>query len=104
MAQRGDLRRHQRTPTPHSAPIYLTWKDRSGADRFTRGKVVDLSENGIRVETEHAVEKQAYVVLHAEKIGLHGSASVRSCTRRGAGYVIGLEFSGGMTWKPKTGA
>jgi hypothetical protein len=33
-------------------------------------------------------------------LGVHGRASVRSCTRKGTKYVVGLEFSAGLKWKP----
>jgi hypothetical protein len=33
---------------------------------------------------------------------LHGSASVKSCVRKGMKYLVGLEFSAGLKWKPKS--
>jgi hypothetical protein len=79
----------------------LIWKDRQGLDRFINGSIIDISESGLRVELREALEKQTYVTLKAANLGLHGSASVKSCARKGMKYTVGLEFSGGMKWKPK---
>ena len=55
----------------------------------------------MRVEMREPLAKQAYVAFRADQIALQGSASVRSCVKRDAKHVIGLEFSGGLKWKPK---
>lgn len=99
MTQKGDLRRHARST--RSAPIQLVWKSRQGVDGFLTGRIIDVSESGVRVEVSDPLEKQTYVTLQASSLGLHGSASVRSCTRKGMKYLVGLEFSAGMKWKPK---
>jgi len=39
------------------------------------------------------------VPFGADRIALAGSASVRSCVKKGTKFMVGLEFSGGMTWK-----
>jgi hypothetical protein len=41
------------------------------------------------------------VISLADKPAWHGSASVRSCSRKCTKYVVGLEFSAGMKFKPK---
>ena len=66
------------------------------------GRVVDVSEAGIRVEVPEPLDKQTYLTLQAASLGLHGSASVRTCARKGTKYVAGLEFSAGLKWKPKS--
>jgi len=81
-------------------PVQLSWTDRSGDQKFAYAKILDLSESGMRVEAREQLAKQAYVALRADQIGLQGSASVRSCTKQGTKYVVGLEFSGGLKWKP----
>jgi hypothetical protein len=100
MSQEGDLRRHARST--RSAPIQLVWKNRQGLDGFLNGRIIDVSESGIRVEVSDPLEKQTYVTLQAASLGLHGSASVRTCTRKGMKYLVGLEFSAGLKWKPKS--
>jgi hypothetical protein len=79
----------------------MVWKDRSGVDRFVNGKTVDVSPTGIRVEIADPIDKQTYVTLRCVGLGLQGAASVRSCTRKGLKYLVGLEFSAGLQWKPK---
>jgi PilZ domain len=96
---KGELRRHQRTAK--SAPVQIIWKDRQGEDKFVNGRILDVSEAGIRVEVSDPLEKQTYVTLQSPSLGLHGSASVRTCARKGMKYIIGLEFSAGLKWKPK---
>jgi len=66
----------------------------------SRGRLVDVSEAGMRVELPEPLEKLTYLTLRADGLKLHGTASVRSCTRKGLKYVVGLEFSGGLQWKP----
>ena len=102
MGNKGELRRHNRSEK--AAPLQLIWKDRQGLDRFINGAIIDISESGVRVEVRDPLEKQTYVTLQSVSLGLHGSASVKSCTRKGMKYLVGLEFSGGMKWKPKSSA
>jgi hypothetical protein len=99
--KKGDLRRHQRTPI--AVPVQLSWTDRAGNQKFAYAKILDVSESGMRVEAGESLAKHAYVALRAERIALQGSASVRSCTKQGTKYIVGLEFSGGLKWKPKAG-
>jgi len=82
--------------------VQLMWKDGSGRENFTRGRGVDLSEAGMRIELPHKLEPGTYITFSSSKPGLQGSASVRSCTRRGTQFAIGLEFGGGLKWKPAT--
>ncbi len=100
MNQKGDLRRHTRST--QSAQVQLIWKNRQGVDGFATGRIIDVSESGLRVEVSDPLEKQTYVTLQAAGLGLHGVASVRSCARKGVKYVVGLEFSAGLKWKPKS--
>lgn len=100
MNQEGDLRRHVRAAK--SSTVQIIWKDRQGTDKFVQGRIVDVSEAGIRVEITEPLEKQTYVTLQSPGLGLHGTASVKSCARRGLKYSVGLEFSAGLKWTPKS--
>ena len=93
------MRRQDRTAL--SVPVQVMWKDRLGNDKFTTAQSIDLCESGMRLQAPEQIADRSFVVLKCEKLGLHGSASVRSCSRRGARYLIGMEFSGGMKWKPR---
>jgi PilZ domain len=100
MSREGDLRRHARAEK--SSPIQIVWQDRGGADRFVTGRSLDISPSGMRVEVSQPIDKQTYVTLQCAALGVQGTASVRTCTRKGAKYILGLEFSGGLQWKPKS--
>jgi len=97
--EKGDLRRHPRAEI--AAPIQLSWTDHNGQERLVSGRILDIPENGMRVESPEPVVPRAYVNFRAERLNLQGSASVRSCKKQGTKYLAGLEFSGGLKWKPK---
>ena len=82
----------------------MSWTDRDGNQKFAYAKILDISESGMRVEMREQIARHAYVALRADQIALQGSASVRSSTKKGTTYVVGLEFSGGLEWRPKRGS
>src|SRR5579872_2913756 len=98
MSREGELRRDSRAEV--SSPAQIVWQDRSGADHFMNGRALNVSPSGMRVEVGDPIEKQTYVTVQCASLGLHGRASVRSCTRKGLKYILGLEFSAGLKWKP----
>jgi hypothetical protein len=98
MSGEGGLRRDEREDV--SSPTRLVWQDRSGKDCFMNGRALDVSASGMRVEVADPIEKQIYVTVQCPALGVHGRASVRSCTRKGMKYILGLEFSAGLKWKP----
>jgi hypothetical protein len=100
MSREGELRRHARAEK--SSPLQIVWQDRTGADRFVTGRTLDISPSGMRAEVPQAIDKQTYVTLQCAALGLQGTASVRTCTRKGMKYILGLEFSSGLQWKPKS--
>jgi hypothetical protein len=99
MSREGELRRHERADK--SLPVQIIWQDRSGTDHFMNGRSLNVSASGMRVEVGERMDHQTYVTVQCTALGLHGRASVRSCVRKGMKYVMGLEFSGGLHWKPK---
>jgi hypothetical protein len=96
----GELRRHARAEK--SSPLQIVWQDRTGTDRFVMGRSLDISASGMRAEVGEAIEKKTYVTVQCTALALHGRASVRTCTRKGSKYIVGLEFSAGLQWKPKS--
>jgi hypothetical protein len=100
MASRG-TRRHERTD--QAEVVQVMWKDRDGGDKFTNAKTLNISEVGMRIEMPEPLLERSYVTLRCDKLKLNGRASVRSCQRKGIRYVVGLEFSVGMKWKPLAG-
>jgi len=99
MAADHHLRRHGRAEK--SSPLQIVWQDRTGADKYVQGKTLDISPSGMRVELAEPIERGVYVTVQCPALGVHGRASVRSCSRKGMKYILGLEFSGGLEWKPK---
>lgn len=98
MAERR-LRRHDRVA--ERVAVQVTWKDRNGNDQFLNGHTVDVAEEGIRIELKERIDEGTFVNFRAAALKLHGTASVRRCTRQGNKYMIGLQFAGGLRWKTK---
>jgi len=101
MTSRG-ARRHDRTE--HAEIVQVMWKDRDGGDKFTNALTLNISEVGMRIEVPEPLQERSYVILRCDKLKLNGRASVRTCQRKGPRYVVGLEFSVGMKWRPPESA
>jgi len=99
MAAKGNLRRHDRIET--RSLIQLVWKDQLGNEKFTKARTLDVSESGLRLEVPERIPERSYVTFRVDELSLHGTASVRSCQGKGIKFIVGLEFSAGMKWKPK---
>ena len=99
MADKTGIRRDARIPAEEL--VEITWKDRFGQEKFAKARTLNVSEMGMRVEMPEPLDRLAYVTFRSSALALHGTASVRSCTRQAAKYLVGLEFSGGLKWKPK---
>ena len=98
----GDIRRHGRVTVGCS--IQVSWKDRFGNEKYANAEVSDVSEAGMRIKVPEALTQQTLVTLRSDKLALHGQAAVRSCRRQGNKYSVGLEFIGGLSWKPRAEA
>lgn len=72
------------------------WRDPAGQTRSARVRGIDVSRSGIRIECPEEIPLATEVFLQAEKYQVMGNAFVRHCSRRGASYSIGLEFSAEM--------
>lgn len=94
------LRRHDREAS--SEEILLGWTDSQGHLHQVRGKCLDISEFGLQIESMEPVAVRTYVLVKSRKLGIDGSASVRHCTRKGIRYRLGLEFSGGLRYRPRS--
>lgn len=93
----GDLRRDSRLL--FSGKIGLTWATPTGDACARNGECIDVSPSGLKVKVDTPIATRTVVTVRAKELVLHGSASVRSCTRSGVRYIIGLEFVGGMRWQ-----
>jgi hypothetical protein len=99
MPEKGKLRRHQRIDS--RSIVQLIWKDQLGNEKYTKARTLDVSESGMRVEVPERIPERSYITFRADELSLHGTGSVRSCQGKGLKYIVGLEFSTGMKWKPK---
>jgi len=94
---RHDLRRENRRSC--TQPVGIMWRDSAGDDKFINAPVRDISESGVGLQIPEPVQVRSFVTLCADKLGIHGQASVRYCMRQGMKYSIGVEFTGAMRWK-----
>ena len=60
--------------------------------KFIRGKAVDFSKGGARVQAPEALDIGTQVYLRADAFGLMGMAKVRYCQPRQPGFMVGLEL------------
>jgi hypothetical protein len=61
--------------------------------KFTRGRCVDLSEDGLLLELPVSMQVRTVVTLRFDRIQLAGTASVRHIRRAGMKFLAGLELS-----------
>jgi DnaJ domain/PilZ domain len=86
-----DKRKEQRRFT--NAMFAVAWEDARGQSRSIRVRGLNVSKSGMRIESAEEIHPGVPVSLQAERHELAGKATVRNCTRRGSGYLVGLEFS-----------
>jgi hypothetical protein len=98
-ADSKDLKMRRQDRIEVAVPVDVMWTDRHGHERFATARSIDICEAGIRIQVPEALPERSYVRLRADRIALAGSASVRSCVKKGTKFMVGLEFSGGMKWK-----
>jgi hypothetical protein len=76
-----------------NALVQITWQDRRGEIRYFQARTIDISDGGLRIELPEAIGKSTRVQLRSELLRLACPGNVRSCTRAGFNYVIGIEFN-----------
>ena len=86
-----NLRRQSRSAI--AGPIKLSWHDPVQGLVYLRGRCIDASATGMRIELTEPIPKRASIAVSAERIGYSGSASVKHVTRVGTKFVLGLELS-----------
>ena len=99
-----NIRRHERIAS--GALVKMRWNVSSGEAHFARGKILDCSKKGLRIELLEPIPTRSYVSLDApelDRAGWAGWGSVRYCVPKRAKYIVGLELSDGAQWNP-TGA
>jgi hypothetical protein len=84
--ERINRRLHERVPI--DCQVRLCWQDRQG-NHILRARAMDLSQFGMLVEAERALEPGTIVAVETNAVML-GSACVRYCTPNGLKYRIGM--------------
>ena len=88
------MRRHNRWPS--KGPVQVSWKDGRGKVKSLWAKCLDLSAEGVCLETNGPIPPRTAVNLHSAQYGDFGTASVRHCARMGVKYSVGLEFTSAL--------
>ena len=78
---------------PYSGPARISWEDERGLTRFAHAKCIDVSEEGLRIETSEVIPVRSQISLRADRINLSGSATVRNIRGRGSKYILGVNLS-----------
>jgi len=85
-----NVRRHRRIP--FLGPIKVSWEEH-GQVRFALTKCIDISDQGLRIESPQPVRPGTLIMLESERIKLRGAATVRHSVRYGAKYLLGLQIT-----------
>jgi len=86
-----ELRKNERQA--FTGLIEVSWTDASGQPMFVRGKCVELSDSGLRMELPVPLPAHITVTLRIASLQLSGPASIRHVRRVGAKYTAGVEMS-----------
>lgn len=82
---------------PRNSQVFLCCVDRQGGQRRFRALAVDVSKNGVLVQTDEAIKTGTVVYLQTAGFMALGRASVRHCTQKGLKYRIGLYLPDPLT-------
>jgi hypothetical protein len=72
----------------------------AGSPRKELAPVLNISENGALLETKHRYIPREYVTIEIADAKLKGQATVRYSDPKGMKYRTGIEFTGGLKFKP----
>jgi hypothetical protein len=73
-------------------PVFLSWQVNDAVHRVM-ARCVNLSPSGAKLETKDRLEAHTMVLVHSDRFGRMGMASIRYCARRTMKFEVGLEFS-----------
>lgn len=98
MEKHSRTKREERTTAP--ASVEVMWHDRFGREKYAIVQSFDISASGMRLSLPEPVAIRSLVQLQCLPLKIHGTASVRHCEPKPGRYLVGLEFLGGLKWKP----
>jgi hypothetical protein len=84
-------RQHERLS--YRGPVLVSWDDDQGLVRYSHAKLLDISQDGLRIEMAEPISIRSRLSLRADRINFSGSAIVRSLTWRRCKYTMGLSLS-----------
>ena len=70
-----------------------------GREKVLRGRLLNVSVNGLQIELEDRIPLHAAVSCNSPKHGISGRGSVRYCNPRKGKFLVGLEFGNGTGWR-----
>ena len=100
--KRKDLRRHRRYAVD-SGVIQVFWLDISGKMKTARTRALNISEGGMAIELPEAATPTSLIRFESSRYKIQGSGAVRHCIRVGPKFIVGLEFTQGVHWRPPEG-
>ena len=92
-----DLRRYPRRSL--LGQLLISWQFPRGTDKFSTGRLLEVSEWGIRLEVPEQIRPNTNVYIRCEKLDFSGSGQVRHCARSGSKYVVGVALSAELRMK-----
>jgi PilZ domain len=87
---------------PGRGRVQLEWPDSIRGRQVVSARIIDISENGMKVALPNAIAPGTYVQIKCKEYALSGMAGVKHCSREKMGYNAGLEFSG-FQWRAPDG-
>src|SRR5713226_4132795 len=100
--KRKNLRRNRRYAVD-AGILQVSWLDLSGKMKMTRTRALDISEGGIALELPEAAAPLSLVRFQSGRFKVMGAGAVRHCRRAGSKYIVGLEFTDGLSWRAPEG-
>jgi hypothetical protein len=98
--KRKDLRRSRRYAV-EGTTIRVAWLGLNGTLKVVQNaRVLNISAEGMAFELPEPAQLVTRVKLQSDKHKLLGEATVRHCRRESSKYIVGVEFSDGLRWRP----
>jgi hypothetical protein len=78
--------------------VDLRWQVQGGEIQHCVALLADISNTGASVQSERPMGIGSTLSINYQNADLPGT--VKHCVKRGAGYVLGIEFQRGHRWSP----
>ena len=95
--RKSDHRKNSRQAA--AGKLRVLWQDADGLEHVCTAELVDTSGNGIRIRVDIQMAPRTYVTVNDRAAGIMGCGSVRYCRFEKGKYAVGVEFSGGVSWR-----